>query len=81
MIIEQNVTMVVSVCRLSEGGRSKCHKYWPEGSSTTDPTFKKLMRPGLEVKQVNSTALGPSLELREFEIIRSSHQDKVHKVK
>lgn len=39
------------------------------------------MRPGLEVKQVNSTALGPSLELREFEIIRSSHQDKVHKVK
>jgi protein tyrosine phosphatase len=39
MIIEHKVTMVVSVCRLEEGGRPKCHKYWPEGCSDTDPTF------------------------------------------
>ena len=55
MILEQNVTLIVSVCRLSEGGRSKCHKYWPEGSSTTDPAFKKINLSGIEVKLVNST--------------------------
>jgi protein tyrosine phosphatase len=80
MIFEQNVTLVVSVCRLSEGGRSKCHKYWPEGSSTTDPSFKNLMRPGMVVNQINSTSLGDTLELREFEVMQSSHPDKVHKV-
>jgi hypothetical protein len=80
MIIEQNVTLIVSVCRLSEGGRSKCHKYWPEGSSTTDPAFKTIIIPGLEVKSIKSTSLGPTLELREFEVVKSSNPDKVHKV-
>ena len=80
MILEQNVTFIVSVCRLSEGGRSKCHKYWPEDSSTTDPAFKKIILPGLEVRNIKSTSLGPTLELREFEVIRSSDPEKVHKV-
>jgi protein tyrosine phosphatase len=81
MIIEQNVTLIVSVCRLSEGGRSKCHKYWPEGSSTSDPAFKNLALPGLEVKNIKSTSLGHTLELREFEVVSSSNPDRVHKVK
>jgi protein tyrosine phosphatase len=62
MVIEQNVTLIVSVCRLSEGGISKCQKYWPEGSSATDPDFKNLTVPGLEVKTIKSVSLGHTLE-------------------
>ncbi len=61
MIIEHNVTMVVSVCRLEEGGRSKCHKYWPEGDSDTDPTFKKLLRKGYKLTKIEDQPLGPAL--------------------
>lgn len=43
MIVEENVTLIISVCKLSEGGRSKCHKYWPEGASDTDPDFRGLV--------------------------------------
>jgi protein tyrosine phosphatase len=40
MILEQNVTMIISVCKLEEAGRPKCHKYWPEEDSESDPKFK-----------------------------------------
>ena len=30
MIIEQNVTMIVSTCRLEESGKTKCNQFWPE---------------------------------------------------
>jgi protein tyrosine phosphatase len=46
MILEQNVTLIVSVCKLEENGRAKCHRFWPEGSSTTDKSFKGLLKPG-----------------------------------
>ena len=42
----------MSVCKLAEGGRTKCHKYWPEGSSDTDPAFKGLVdQADLRIKQ------------------------------
>lgn len=30
MILEQNVTMVVSTCKTVELGRKKCNQFWPE---------------------------------------------------
>ena len=62
MVAEQNVTLIISVCRLEEGGRIKCHKYWPEGSSKSDPAFKSLLStPGLSVTQTSAKALGGTL--------------------
>jgi len=29
MIIEQNVSLIVSTCRLQESGRAKCNQFWP----------------------------------------------------
>jgi protein tyrosine phosphatase len=31
MVVQEKVKLIVSVCKLQESGRSKCHKYWPEG--------------------------------------------------
>jgi protein tyrosine phosphatase len=30
MIVENNVTMIVSTCKLHENGRSKCSRFWPK---------------------------------------------------
>lgn len=30
MVWEQNARIIVTVTQLQEGGRIKCHKYWPE---------------------------------------------------
>lgn len=30
MIIENNVTMIVSTCNIKEGGRAKCEQFWPD---------------------------------------------------
>jgi protein tyrosine phosphatase len=49
MIVQENVTLIVSVCKLAEGGRIKCHKYWPDGSSDSDPDFKGLVD-GMQIK-------------------------------
>jgi protein tyrosine phosphatase len=69
MIAEQNVTLIVSVCRLEESGRPKCHKYWPEGSSETDPSFQKLINtPGLKIEQKSQKELGNTLYERIFEV-------------
>jgi protein tyrosine phosphatase len=35
--------LIIAVCRLAEGGRVKCHKYWPEGASDVDKNFKNLV--------------------------------------
>lgn len=32
MIVENNVTMIISTCRLKEQGRTKCDQFWPSGS-------------------------------------------------
>lgn len=69
MIAEQNVTLIISVCRLEESGRPKCHKYWPEGASDTDPAIKKLfITPGLKVTQTGARSLGPTLQERTFKV-------------
>jgi protein tyrosine phosphatase len=54
MIIEQNVSIIVCVCRLEEKGWPKCHCYWPEKKSDgkEDKEFKKLIEgeQGLDVR-------------------------------
>ena len=30
MILEQNVTMIISTCKTKEGGRAKCNQFWPQ---------------------------------------------------
>ena len=80
MIIEQNVTLVISVCRLEEGGRPKCHQYWPDSDSDTDPKFKKLLRKGYKLKLVEHKILGDTLHMRNFEISSELDSGKVHRV-
>jgi len=36
MCVEQNVSLIVTTCRLREGKRLKCEKFWPSGCSSTD---------------------------------------------
>ena len=79
MIVEQDVTLIVAVCKLEENGRPKCHQYWPEGSSDTDPNFKNLLAPGMRVKQTGSVKLGGTLESRNFEV--TAFEGTIHKVK
>ena len=80
MIIEQNVTLIVSVCRLAEQGRPKCHKYWPEGDTDSDPTFKGLMKKGYKVKTVEEKPVGETLCIRSFEVSSEADGGKVQKV-
>lgn len=42
MCVEQNVSLIVTTCRLREGKRLKCEKFWPSGCSSSDKTFLGL---------------------------------------
>ena len=72
------MTLILTVCKLAEGGRPKCHKYWPDGSSDTDPDFQGLVGDDIRVKVLGTVQLGESLEGREFEVTMSG---KKHRVK
>ena len=30
MVVQENVTMVVTTCNLKEGARDKCAQFWPD---------------------------------------------------
>jgi protein tyrosine phosphatase len=51
MVAEQNVTLIVTTCRLKEGGRAKCAKFWPEEGD--DKEFAALL--GVEGMTVTQT--------------------------
>lgn len=71
--MEQNVTLIISVCKLEEGGRVKCHQYWPTSEHDKDTAFAKLITtPGLKINQVSSRSLGTTLEERIFEVTKGS---------
>jgi hypothetical protein len=70
----------VSVCRLAEQGRPKCHKYWPEGDTDSDPTFKGLMKKGYKVKTVEEKPVGETLCIRSFEVSSEADGGKVQRV-
>jgi len=31
MVVQEKVNFIVTLCKLEEGGISKCSKFWPEG--------------------------------------------------
>ena len=59
MINQENVTLIVCVCKLAEGGRSKCHQYWPDVSQQFEE-FK--------VTLVSENALSTNLIERVLEV-------------
>ena len=67
MIFQENVTLILCVCRLEEGGRSKCHKYWPSPDSYADPAFSNVLK-DLEVSLIKETKLSETLVERIFEV-------------
>lgn len=70
--------MIVSVCKLSEGGRPKCHKYWPNGHSDNDPDFRGLIdHSKMKINYIKKSELGATLEKREFQIL---YEGKAHTV-
>ena len=58
MIVQENVRMIVTVCRLKEGGMTKCEKYWPDDEATFDI--------GLKVKKTSEENVTPHLVMRTF---------------
>jgi protein tyrosine phosphatase len=61
------VTLIVTVCKLSEGGRPKCHKYWPDEDSIDDLNFAPLVE-DMRVSVKSVRKLGKYLDERIFEI-------------
>jgi len=39
MVLQENVKLIICVCRLSEWGAIKCHKYWPDVDSRKEKSF------------------------------------------
>lgn len=58
--MEEKVTLIIAVCKLAEGGRPKCHKYWPEGASDVDPDFANCVST-VRVKTIDEESLGKTL--------------------
>jgi tyrosine-protein phosphatase non-receptor type 4 len=75
MVIQEKVHLIIAVCKLAEGGRPKCHKYWPEGASDVDPDFKNLVST-VRVKTLKEESLGANLIGRQFEILDHSTKEK-----
>lgn len=68
MIIQEKVTLIVTVCRLDEGGRPKCHQYWPDKDSKKESELNQLLTSGLTVTKQSEKLLGPTLFDRLFEV-------------
>ena len=64
MVAEQDVRMIVTTCKLKEGGRTKCEKYWP-----TDSSFSESLKiPGMSVELGQEEELTPHLVRRTFSL-------------
>lgn len=55
MIAEEDVTIIITTCRLAEGGRPKCQKFWPEMENSMSDLPGMTITP---VKQEKLTASG-----------------------
>ena len=36
MLVEQNVTMIISTCKTVELGRQKCNRFWPKTTAQAE---------------------------------------------
>lgn len=73
------MNLIISVCRLSEGGRPKCHKYWPEGDSDSDKEFKVLINSEFKISKIEEKKLGDTLVERTFKITTSEGLEHIVK--
>ena len=42
MIIENDVSCIISTCQTKENGRAKCHRFWPECDPIEFPISQDL---------------------------------------
>jgi len=65
MIVQENVTLIVSTCKLVEGKRAKCEMFWPD--SKQQDQFQENLDKGMKVTRVKEDqALSSTLTLRVF---------------
>ena len=81
MIIEQNVTMIVSTCKVNENGRPKCNQFWP-ASQEQEPKYSISQldenREKIKIKLLDHVQESKYLERREMEAQRAD--GSVHKL-
>ena len=79
MVVQEDVTMIVTTCNLIEGTQIKCEKYWPDESNHS--MIGKKLDIGLTVtKCAQDVSLSPHLIIREF-TVKDEHLSKSHQVK
>ena len=60
MIWEQNCATIVMLTKEREGGRVRCHKYWPDSGARTYSSLQVILHAVSEF---------PDYTLREFKIV------------
>lgn len=67
MVVQEDVGLILAVLKLQEGGKTKCHKYYPEESSDEDLTMRGLY-PGISVVKKSTNQISKYLIERIFEV-------------
>lgn len=75
MVQQQNVSLILMLCRLTEGGRSKCEQYWPIQGETT-----KYDDINLHVKCEDEKHETSYLSQRDFVLINPETNEEISKV-
>ena len=44
MIAQENVTLIVTTCNITEKGRSKCHQFWPPVEGNQKPAWEAAIQ-------------------------------------
>ena len=72
MIIENNVTMIVSTCKLQENGRTKCNRFWPgsKGVAMFDISQDAQAPQQITVNLLDHVQESSFLERRELEAVK-----------
>jgi len=76
MVRQENILHIIMLCRLTEGGRTKCEKYWPGADESLK--FEDIH---LEVKSKGEKAITDNLVERDFSLIDLSSNETISEVK
>ena len=71
MILEQNVTLIVTTTKLVENEKVKLHKFWPEEilkGRSDKKIVSSLKVMGINLRLIEEVELAPELNLRTFEL-------------
>ena len=72
MIIENNVKLIIMLCKTQENGKSKCHEYWPSKENETI----KLDQYNVEFLSENKIGDIKNLYIRNFQIKKKKNDDE-----